>query len=59
MENKLLEDYLNREGGNYVVVNYKTFKNEVLVVYRNKEYQHTAQIEIPLFYLISFVYSNK
>jgi len=58
MEIKLLESYLNREGGSYIVVSYKTHKSYVIITYRYRDFEHTGQLEVPLFYLLSFVYSE-
>jgi hypothetical protein len=55
---KLLEDYLNQEGGKYLVQSYSELSNEVRVRYRHPDRDNCAEVDVTLFDLLVFVYSK-
>jgi len=58
LSNEFLQDFLNKNGGNYKVITFREIKNSIDIVYYTEGYSHNATLNVSLFELIVFIYSK-
>ncbi len=59
LSNEFLQDFLNKNGGNYKVITFRENKNSIDIVYYTEGYSHNATLNVSLFDLIVFIYSKQ
>lgn len=58
LSNEFLQDFLNKNGGNYRVISFRENKNSIDIIYYTDGYSHNATLNVSLFELIVFIYSK-